>query len=350
MRGQSEDGWVRIPNKGRIPWEMGDGLDAFGRPTRRGSEPASDLGIGPDRSIGPEPGSSVSVPGDTDARGIEASASSRTGLRLSIPGVGRPEGTRADEGSSRVEASLHVVDRGENFWTISRLYYGDGRYYRALWKANSRNYANVKEIHINDVILIPAVEDLDPAYIGPLRRRQSAGRDEGATRDEIAGSAEVAPAGTDRPNSFPTTRTARISDTSGGNAVRRDSRVESELELPVAGAEDVPARGRRRSSGNRPGEEEDDAPATRLSTRPQDPAPVDRPVYKVRRHDTLRSIARDLLGDSHRANEIYDINRDVIADPTRLTPGQLLELPEDADTRRVTSRDRHPGRDQNQNK
>ena len=244
-----------------------------------------------------------------------------------------------------VEPSLHIVDRGENFWTISRLYYGDGRYYRALWKANSKKYPNIEEIHINDVILIPAVEDLDPAYIGSPRRRRSAGREVGSTGDQVAGSAETASAGTDRPRSVPTTRTARTSDASDGIPVRRNGRVEAELELPDAEAENEPARGRRGSSNNRPGEEEDDGPATRLTARPRNPAPVDRPVYKVRRYDTLRSIARDILGDSRRADEIYDINRDIIADPARLSPGQLLELPEDADTRRITARDRYRDRD-----
>ena len=31
---------------------------------------------------------------------------------------------------------LHKVEKNENFWTISRLYYNSGRYYKALWKAN----------------------------------------------------------------------------------------------------------------------------------------------------------------------------------------------------------------------
>jgi nucleoid-associated protein YgaU len=68
-------------------------------------------------------------------------------------------------------------------------------------------------------------------------------------------------------------------------------------------------------------------------------------MYKVRRYDTLRSIARDVLGDPRRAEELYELNRDVITDPTRLVAGQLLELPEDADTRRLTARDRYRGRD-----
>ena len=92
--------------------------------------------------------------------------------------------------------------------------------------------------------------------------------------------------------------------------------------------------------------DEDNGPSTaiRSTARPRNTAPSDRPVYKVRRYDTLRSIARDTLGDPRRADEIYDLNRDIIDDPTRLTAGQLLELPEDADTRRVTARDRSQGR------
>jgi nucleoid-associated protein YgaU len=85
--------------------------------------------------------------------------------------------------------------------------------------------------------------------------------------------------------------------------------------------------------------------AIRSTARPRNTAPVDRPVYKVRRYDTLRSIARDVLGDPRRADELYDLNRDVIDDPTRLTAGQLLQLPEDADPRRVTVQDRYRGRD-----
>jgi nucleoid-associated protein YgaU len=64
------------------------------------------------------------------------------------------------------------------------------------------------------------------------------------------------------------------------------------------------------------------------------------PVYKVRPYDTLRSIARDVLGDARRADEILELNRDIIDDPTHLIAGQLIELPKDARTtiRRSSSR------------
>ncbi|MCA1684972.1 MAG: LysM peptidoglycan-binding domain-containing protein, partial [Planctomycetia bacterium] len=55
-----------------------------------------------------------------------------------------------------------------------------------------------------------------------------------------------------------------------------------------------------------------------------------RPFYKVRAGETLRTIARDILGDSRRADEILELNPDVIDDPYNLIPGQRLELPEDA--------------------
>jgi nucleoid-associated protein YgaU len=54
------------------------------------------------------------------------------------------------------------------------------------------------------------------------------------------------------------------------------------------------------------------------------------PKYQVRPRETLRSIARDTLGDSHRDEEILEMNRDAIPDPKHLTAGQILILPDDA--------------------
>ena len=65
-------------------------------------------------------------------------------------------------------------------------------------------------------------------------------------------------------------------------------------------------------------------PAASASDRPR------LPRYKIRPQETLRSIARDTLGDSRRAGEILELNREVIDDPNYLTPGQEIELPEDA--------------------
>ena len=316
--------------------------DAAGEAARPALDPSLD------RPAGFESGSPAprppGRPGGTDARDIEGSSVLAAGVGPSVAGPRTPAESRAGAGSSRVEPSLHTVARGENFWTISRLYYGDGRYYRALWKANAQKYPDIKDLHINDVILIPAPEDLEPALVGLPRTRQVSGRDEGSTRDEVPGQDGPAPAGMSRADSSPTTRTARTYEQPGNIPGRgRPGRADAELALPIGDADGGPARGGRVPTSARVVDDDDAGTATRLTARPRNPTPVDRPVYKVRRYDTLRSIARDALGDARRADEIYDINREVIADPTRLTPGQLLELPEDADTRRVTSRDRSRG-------
>ena len=62
-----------------------------------------------------------------------------------------------------------------------------------------------------------------------------------------------------------------------------------------------------------------------------DPAAPLRPTYRVKANETLRSIARDTLGDSKRYREILDLNRDAIDDPRGpIAAGTTLTLPEDA--------------------
>ncbi len=50
-------------------------------------------------------------------------------------------------------------------------------------------------------------------------------------------------------------------------------------------------------------------------------------VYTVRRGDTLSGIARKQLGDASRWPEIFELNRDVIDDPDQIFPGQVLLIP-----------------------
>jgi nucleoid-associated protein YgaU len=339
-----EGGWVRIPNKGRIPPDLGGDLVASGEAARSGADPAPGRRGRADAGVDLESGSPAHRSGDGRARALGRPAAQPTDRGPADAGTSLSEGTRAGARPSRVETSIHVVERGENFWTISRLFYGDGRYYRALWKANSDKYPDIRKIHINDVIYIPPVEDLDPAYID-RPRRPVAGRDEGPAREDVAGAEGSGPAGPGTMRSFPTTRTAERTDAPQGDPGRQSERVDAALELPVGDGDTGPARDGRGRPTDRLVEEESGGPGVRLTARPRGAAPLDRPMYKVRRYDTLRSIARDVLGDPRRADELYDLNRDIIADPTRLAPGQLLELPEDADTRRLTARDRYRGRE-----
>jgi nucleoid-associated protein YgaU len=50
-------------------------------------------------------------------------------------------------------------------------------------------------------------------------------------------------------------------------------------------------------------------------------------LYTVKRGDTLSGIAKAKLGNANRWREIFDLNRDVISNPDRIIPGQILVLP-----------------------
>ncbi|WP_165070710.1 LysM peptidoglycan-binding domain-containing protein [Paludisphaera rhizosphaerae] len=206
----------------------------------------------------------------------------------------------SDEG--KMDTVLHKVQAGENFWTISRTHYASGRYYRALGKANADQFQRLEDLYVGAVIRIPPPEDLDPAYIDPPGGRSSRNRDP----------AETAAA----PAKAPRTAAA-------GVPVRR-GKLEGELNLPVSdpSTERTADTGERRRASSR---EDFDEPAA-TSRRAASP-----PVHKVRARETLRTIARDRLGDSRRAREILDLNRDVIDDPARLPVGQVLNLPDDAE-------------------
>jgi len=52
-------------------------------------------------------------------------------------------------------------------------------------------------------------------------------------------------------------------------------------------------------------------------------------VYVVQSGDTLSGIAEQRLGDGNRWPEIFDINRELISDPDKIFPGQVLVLPQE---------------------
>jgi outer membrane protein, multidrug efflux system len=60
---------------------------------------------------------------------------------------------------------IHTVRSGENFWTISLLYYRSVRYRKALWAANKNAVPDFDRLTIGDKIIIPPVNQLDPALI-----------------------------------------------------------------------------------------------------------------------------------------------------------------------------------------
>src|SRR5271157_4218102 len=232
-------------------------------------------------------------------------------------------------GEGRLETVLHRVEGRENFWDISRMYYNSGRYYRALWKANEDKVPEITKLHQGTVVRIPPPEDLDPAYIEPPGKRPGQSRRDGEILARHEGEADDSAS----TRSDPATTNRRTGNVSGdGVPIRHSSRSDVELNLPVSDAATEQASGRDRSSRGSSRSDPDAEPEIRTRNA------VARPIYKVRQYDTLRTIARDTLDDPRRANEILDLNRDIINDPAHLIVGQILELPEDARPGRARNR------------
>jgi nucleoid-associated protein YgaU len=152
-------------------------------------------------------------------------------------------------------STQHVVVEGENFWTISRDYYGDGRFYRALWVANRDVSPRIEDLEVGTVIRVPPTASLDARYI-----------DRPKTPTRMAGDAP----GVER-RSF--------------EAERRPARRSSESRAESGGE------------------------------------------YVVGPNQSLRSIARDVLGDPSRASEIEALNRDRVDGHGRVPEGTRLRLP-----------------------
>ena len=50
-------------------------------------------------------------------------------------------------------------------------------------------------------------------------------------------------------------------------------------------------------------------------------------TYTVQAGDTLSAIAKAQLGDANKYHKIFEANRDVLSDPDRIKPGQVLKIP-----------------------
>ena len=301
-------GWVVIRNSGKLPT---DGTESLERATTdseqdgngaRSSRVASDSGSHSARRVSVDV--ALPEPRSRGQRGTDEAALKSDGATGSVSN----SPAKVNAVSARVESVPHVVERDENFWTISRLYYNSGRYYKALWKANADKHPDIGVLHVGDVIIVPPVEDLDSAYFVTARAKPDAAPGPRRGDPDRAKQADAAIGASESPLSL--------------SAVRRVSRQE---------------RGARRDDNGATGTDRDSAepevpPDPRSRKRTGSSNQASRSTYKVRPFDTLRSIARDTVGDPNRAAEILELNRELIADPAQLTAGQVLNLPDDART------------------
>ncbi len=246
----------------------------------------------------------VGIPGQGDwhalpnvPKGGELGAENPTPKPSPVPSTVPVHVPPPDAGNGYVDTVLHVVQKNESFWTISRLYYNSGRFYRALWAANKDQAPTPTDLWVGMTIKVPPLEALDRSLI------------------EAPGAYRTATA---TPETVPVRRSSRpiLSLEGTGSNTRVTG---TELALPVS---DTARAGDRGDDSVPWNDAVPDYPTRRTRS--------DLPVYRVREYETVRSIARDRLGDSRRANEILELNEGIIDDPRNLIPGQLLRLPEDA--------------------
>ena len=57
------------------------------------------------------------------------------------------------------------------------------------------------------------------------------------------------------------------------------------------------------------------------------PGPQAERTYTVKSGDTLSRIAKEMLGDANAYMDIFNANRDVLNDPDKIQPGQVLKIP-----------------------
>jgi nucleoid-associated protein YgaU len=191
-----------------------------------------------------------------------------------------------------MESVSHVVQSGENFWTISRLYYGSGRFYKALWKANADQFKTPESLVVGATIRVPPPESLDRAAIdrGPNIEPGFA-----RTAGEVA-------------------KTPASATTASAKTASADKKF---VDLP-------------RPDPDRAARDRAELVAS------DDPNDFEGRFHIVAQaNETLRSIARDELGNARRADELRDLNLDIVGDRNRLVPGMRLRLPADAGNRTI---------------
>ncbi|MGA2033879.1 MAG: LysM domain-containing protein [Thermoguttaceae bacterium] len=137
---------------------------AHGGPAETPARPLLPLGAAADRY--PSTADTMSPPGAGYGSGFAASPG-RFGAGAGMSdsaygGMGSSFGSRGRD-NSRADGS-YEVQPNDNFWTISQRVYGSGAYFRALAKHNRGKVGNPDRLRVGEMILAPAVAQLEQAY------------------------------------------------------------------------------------------------------------------------------------------------------------------------------------------
>lgn len=121
--------------------------------------------VGPGDSSAETPGSSDLTPVDGNEPGQYSTVSARPngGSMNSSSSSPAPDYSSSSAGTSTAPptdpvpgaARMHVVQRGETLWTISKRYYGNGREWRKIYAANRNRIKNPSDVPVGIKLIIP---------------------------------------------------------------------------------------------------------------------------------------------------------------------------------------------------
>ena len=103
----------------------------------------------------PEPPAATEAPVDDFLPDVSSSTGSDPFSPATATWNGAPGGD---------QVTLHVVKRGENFWTISQRYYAAGRYFSALAAYNSQRIPDPQRMQPGMKVLVPSREVLQQRF------------------------------------------------------------------------------------------------------------------------------------------------------------------------------------------
>lgn len=101
---------------------------------------------------GNEPGQYSTVSARPHSGSMNSSSSSPT-PDYNSPSAGTSAAPPTDPAPGAVR--MHVVQRGETLWTISKRYYGNGREWRKIYAANRNRIKNPSDVPVGIKLIIP---------------------------------------------------------------------------------------------------------------------------------------------------------------------------------------------------
>ena len=207
---------------------------------------------------------------------------------------------------------IHYLGEGETLYDVAKKYLGDGDKWKVIVAANREAVPNPNLVTAGLRLVIPASADDVPAP-APRRSTSSSSPSENASGKTI----EVQPGDTlyeiARTHLGSGERWREILEANDSLDRDTDLRSGMSIQLPTLRGESAaagPERGGTRAESSR-----------RLRESSRDT------TYEVKPGDTLAKIARSVLGDADRWEDVYAANRDRLDDPNAIRAGQTLRIP-----------------------